>query len=404
MSDTPPSTLGLSHLAQMIFDGVDLQPTWDGLVARANEDPADAGAWFDLSVILLLTGQAEQGLTVQAQALGLSRLYRRIHGDGSGLRVLAIVTAGGFMANTPLDFMLDGSNVQLDFLYVTGDGAVPAQVPDHDVAFLAIGESDDNQQVLAAVAPALAGWPRPLINGSPNRIGALTRDGVCAMFAGSGRIISPVTSRLERRAVEQIAAGAADLKDHLPDAMFPIIVRPVDSHAGQGLEKIDEVAGLQPYLAQQSCDEFYLSAFYDYSGPDGLFRKARIAFISGAPFVSHLAISSRWMVHYLNADMAERPERRAEEAAFMADFDDTFAVRHAAAFAELQEAFGLDYFAIDCGETRDGRLLLFEADVAMIVHAMDSGTLYPYKKPAMRRLFNAFQSMLEAAALRPACD
>ncbi len=394
----PPATLGLSYLAQMMFDGVDLQPTFNGLIARANEDPADAGAWFDLSVILMLTGQAEQGLAIQAQALALSRLYRRIHGDGSGLKVLAIMTSGGFMANTPLDFMLEGSNVQLDLLYVTEDGAFPDDVPVHDLAFLAIGESDENQRVLAAITPALAAWPMPVINGRPDRIAALTRDGVCAMFAGSERIVSPVTSRLDRAVVEEIARGTAALADPLPNAVFPIIIRPVDSHAGQGLEKIDDAEALGAYLAQQASPEFYLSAFVDYSGLGGLFRKTRIAFIAGAPFVSHLAISSRWMVHYLNADMAERPERRAEEAAFMADFDGAFAARHAAAFAELQEAFGLDYFAIDCGETRDGRLLLFEADVAMIVHAMDSETLYPYKKPAMRRLFNAFQAMLRAQA------
>jgi hypothetical protein len=30
----------------------------------------------------------------------------------------------------------------------------------------------------------------------------------------------------------------------------------------------------------------------------------------------------------------------------------------------------------------------------MIVHAMDSSTLYPYKRPQMEKVFAAFQAML----------
>ena len=107
------------------------------------------------------------------------------------------------------------------------------------------------------------------------------------------------------------------------------------------------------------------------------------------------------MVHYLSAQMIERPERRAEEAGWMADFDSRFAVRHAAAFEALYRRFGLDYFGIDCAELPNGQLLLFEADVAMIVHDLDSSEIFPYKKPVMRRLFAAFAAMVQAKAIRP---
>jgi hypothetical protein len=82
----------------------------------------------------------------------------------------------------------------------------------------------------------------------------------------------------------------------------------------------------------------------------------------------------------------------------MAGFDTGFAMRHHAAFAELTQTLGLDYYGIDCAETKDGRLLVFETDVAMIVHAMDSAELYPYKKPAMEKLFNGFVTGLAVAA------
>ena len=55
----------------------------------------------------------------------------------------------------------------------------------------------------------------------------------------------------------------------------------------------------------------------------------------------------------------------------------------------------LDYFTIDCAETRDGALLIFEADNTAVVHNMDPATVFPYKGPQMRRIFEAFAAMLE---------
>jgi hypothetical protein len=160
------------------------------------------------------------------------------------------------------------------------------------------------------------------------------------------------------------------------------------------MEKMSGRAELAGYLARTQDADFYVCPFIDYSGPDGKFRKQRIALIDGKPFASHLAISEHWMVHYLSAGMAKHEDRRAEEAAWMQNFDTDFAVRHAQAFEALHRRIGLDYFAIDCAELPDGRLLLFEADVAMIVHAMDSDVTFPYKKDAMRKLFDAFHAAL----------
>jgi hypothetical protein len=144
--------------------------------------------------------------------------------------------------------------------------------------------------------------------------------------------------------------------------------------------------------------EAFVTPFVDYRGADGLFRKYRIALIDGAPFLCHMAVSAHWMVHYLNAGMTESAAKRDEEAQAMLSFDAGFARRHAAAFAAFVERIGLDYVALDCAETADGRLLLFEADVAAIVHAMDPPELFPYKPAQMRRVLAAFRDLLAARA------
>ncbi|MGH6683225.1 MAG: hypothetical protein ACRECA_04745, partial [Pseudolabrys sp.] len=105
-----------------------------------------------------------------------------------------------------------------------------------------------------------------------------------------------------------------------------------------------------------------------------------------------------WMIHYLNADMRNDEAKRAEEARFMADFDRDFGARHATAFKEIAERTGLEYLPIDCGETPDGKLLVFEVGTGMIVHSMDRPDLFPYKRPQMEKVFKAFQVMLHNAA------
>jgi hypothetical protein len=380
----PATTGGLADYARLVFEGRDPQPVWNALMARATATPPDPGAILDLSTLLQLTGQREQGLALQADALGRQRHYRRIVGTGDGPRLLALVAAGDLMASTPVEFLLGGWNGELDLIFLAPGDAPLAAIPEHDLAILAVGESDANAPILRAMAGVVEAWPRPMLNASPAGIIGLGRDRAPERLAGRADLVAPPTRRL----------GRAELAE-LPDA-FPLIVRPVDSHAGTGLEKLETAADMAGYLARQGGETFYVQPFVDYAGADGRFRKLRVALVAGAPFIVHMAVSEHWMVHYLNAGMAEDAGKRAEEAAMMASFDSGFAARHAGAFQAIAAAFGLDYVALDCAEDRQGRLLVFEADTAMIVHDMDPPDLYPYKAPAMRKLFAAFQALVAA--------
>ncbi|MCS0628263.1 RimK family alpha-L-glutamate ligase [Telluria mixta] len=379
--------IGAAALMRCAFDRADLRPVGERLLARAQAHPDDANAWLDASFVLQLLGQRAAGLEVQRHALAIRSLYALpAPARVPTLRLLVLMGPGDFMANTPIEFLLQTSNAAAHVQYVTPDLPLPEQVPDHDVLFVAIAQSDANGPLLRDVAQMLAGWPRPVIN-RPERIAHLSRDGVCAMLDGVTGMLVPRTVRLDRARAMQ-----------LTDAAFPLIVRPVDSHAGTDLQKVDDAAALGAYLAAHAAGEFFLAPFVDYSGPDGQFRKYRIVLVDGKPFICHLAISSHWMVHYLNAGMDDSAGKRAEEAAGMAAFDEGFARRHAAALADIDARIGLPWLGIDCAETRDGRLLIFEVDNAMVVHAMDDAGRYPYKGPVMDRVFGAFEGMLHRAA------
>jgi hypothetical protein len=399
--DDPTSLIGIAALAKMAFDRIDLEPLRQRLIDRIFKNPRDTSALMDLSAIKQLSGLRADGLRLQAQALAENRLYRRlpVAPDADALRLLAFMAPGDFMANAPLEFLLEGSNITLDLLYVVPGQGRPAVIPEHDLAIVAVGESDDNRPVLRDVAALIRSWPRPVLN-APGRIHRLSRDAACALLDPTAGTAIPLTTRIARAQLADIGGGETTIEAFLPAAAFPIIARPIGSHAGDGLSKLDDAPAVVTYLEGRPEQEFYISPFVDYRGPDGLFRKYRIVLIDGRPYASHMAISEHWMVHYLNAGMTESAAKRNEEARFMAAFDSDFAVKHGVALRAIAERVGLEYFAIDCGETPDGRLLLFEADVAMIVHAMDPPNMFPYKAPQMHKVFDAFHAMLHNHARR----
>jgi len=395
---TPFSPLiGAATLMRSAFRSQDLRPIGEMLLARAQANPGDANAWLDASFVVQLLGQREDGLDVQRQALATRTLYTLpAPSRAPTLNVLVLMGPGDFMANTPIEFLLETSDIGATVQYVTLDLPLPEQVPDHDVLFVAIAQSDANAPLLRDVMQLLDGWPRPVVN-RPEQIAHLSRDGAFARLAGSQGTVMPQTVRVERAVALDLAEGRVAVATLLPGADFPLIVRPLDSHAGTDLERVLDAAALRAYLEGQTSPEFYLAPFVDYSGPDGQFRKYRIVLVEGVPYVCHMAVSSHWMVHYLNAGMDESQVKRDEEAQAMASFDDGFARRHAAALVDIDARIGLPYLGIDCAETRDGRLLIFEVDNAMVVHAMDDPQRYAYKQPVMEKVFTAFARMLHRA-------
>ena len=390
-----PVPIGVPALSKLAFDGFELAPTWNMLVHRVADAPDDAAALLDLSAIALLQGRPDDRITLQLEALKLQRVYRQLarRTTAEPLRLLAFMAPGDFKANLPVEFLLTDSSVQLDMLYVMPGEPLPDVIPDHDVALVAIAESDEAQPLLRDLAVALHGWSKPVIN-APDRVARLSRDGTWGLLKSAPGVEFPINVRIGRARLTDVATGEAAIETVLEGSGFPIIARPLDSHAGEGLEQLADHAAITRYLQERPEENFYIAPYIDYRGPDGLFRKYRVALIDGRPYACHMAISDHWMIYYLNAGMRDDPAKRAEEARFMADFDNAFAVRHANAMSAVAKLAGLEYLPIDCGETRDGRLLIFESGTNMIVHSMDPPNIFPHKQVQMEKVFTAFQTML----------
>ncbi|MFA6231512.1 MAG: hypothetical protein WC617_15260 [Rhodanobacter sp.] len=394
---SPPALLGLSMLLRAAFQDEDLTVHVPALVARA-ENEGDAYAMLDLALILQLRFQKESGLAVLGEALKIRQLFRIASAGGDALRLLVIKTPGDLMTNTPLECLLDDAGITIDVLYVGADLPWPARLPPHDLVFVAISEADVHRTVLERLATQLTDWTRPVLN-LPLRIPPLSRDEAFAVLRDVPGICMTVTARIERRTLQALVADGATPLEVLPGITFPIILRPLGSHAGTDLCRIDDAVEVREYLQRVDAAEFFVANFIDYASADGLFRKFRVLQIDGRAFVCHMGVSAHWMVHYPYEEMKAHADRRQEEAAMMASFDDAFAVRHREALAAIHARFGLDYVGFDCAETRDGKLLIFELANALVVHGIDDPQQFPYKAAQMQRVFAAFRDMLHRKAL-----
>ncbi len=391
--------MGLAPFLRMNIAGDDMSPIGKDLLERA-ENPDDSIAMMDLSTYMQCIGQHDLGLTIQQQALQLRHSYvLQAKQQPAKLRLLALMAAGDLSCNMPVDCLLENSDVDLELFYVSPQSLLEFSLPEHDVLLVAIGESDSNQALLRLLEPLLINWPKPVLN-TPAAIPLVARDTASKLLQGVPGLLIPPTLRVTRADLIPIIKTSGRIITLLKGYDFPMIIRPVGSHAGNDLKKIDNVYALSEYLALSKAVDFFVSAFIDYQSADGQFRKYRIALIDGVPYACHMAVSSHWMVHYVNAGMYLDATKRKEEERFIKNFN-AFSQRHATALKAIHQRSRLEYVCMDCAETRDGKLFIFEIDHAMVVHALDTAELFPYKQQYMQNVLNAFRALLYKKARRP---
>jgi hypothetical protein len=388
-----PYFMGLAPFLRMSIAGLDMKPIGKTLLERAEKDSNDSIALMDLSIYMQCIGQHELGVAIQQQALQLQNIFHLpAKHQPPSLRVIAVMAAGDLSVNMPVECLLENTDVDLHLFYVTPQSIKDSVIPEHDVLLVAVGESDANHMLLDLLEPVLSNWPRPVLN-DPEAISRVARDTACKLMQGIPGLLMPETFRMNRAGMTRVANANLASTDLPGNIGFPMIIRPVGSHAGNGLEKIDDVRGLANYLANSTTEEFFISKFIDYCSSDGQFRKFRIALIDGVPYACHMAISSHWMVHYVNAGMYNDASKRSEEEGFMKKFD-SFVQHHAGALSEISRRLQLQYVCLDCSEMQNGDLFIFEIDTAMIVHGMDSAELFPYKEVYMKNVLDAFRALL----------
>ncbi len=334
-------------------------------------------------------GNRSKALAHQKRALAAQQLFSSI-APKERRRILALCAPGDWFANTPLEYLVDRETTTLHKLFLTSPEKLSAlSLPEYDALFNAIGESSENVEMLLLAELVAKMLGRPILN-DPLRVLETNRVRCARIAARIADCNAPETLERSREALQS------------EEIERPTIVRPVDSHAGKGARRIETSAELQSYLGETPGERFFLTPWVDYASPDGFFRKYRLVAVDREIFPYHLAISSNWMVHYYSSEMKAEQWMRDEERAFLEDWRAVFPAAAATALERLVDSLGLDYVGFDCSIDREGRLLMFEADPAIIVHLTDDRELFAYKYQHVPKIFRAFERLIDRQHARPA--
>ncbi len=343
-------------------------------------DPANFDALWGLYEVESVLENDRAAIGYQRRALHERRTFSLLAASQPAIcNVLALCAPGNVGINVPLEYVIDRSRFTLHKLYLTGEPLPP--LPQYDVVFNAIAHAPEIAPVLAEADRFIASQTQPSIN-APAAVPLTSREAIAERFRTSASVV----------AVDASAVARARVRD--AGRELPFLIRPLDSHAGRDLAKIEDRAQLDAYLAISRDDAYYLAPFIDYRNADAHFRKYRVIFVEGVAYPCHLAISTNWMIHYYNAPMETHAWMRDEEHAFMRDITSVFDGIRGEALDEIARAIPLDYFGIDCSIAPDGRVLLFEASAAMLVHTNDPIDLYPYKAEYVPRITRALETLI----------
>jgi tetratricopeptide (TPR) repeat protein len=256
-----------------------------------------------------------------------------------------------------------------------------------DVVFNMICNADDGEDILVQALDLVERLGRPTIN-HPRLIVNTNRESIARRLASIPYCVIPRTIRV---AGQVLAAAALDEK--FPGFQLPLLVRVAGKHGGDDFDKFDNWVDIGNFVSKNLEAHYYMIEFVDYRSLDGFFRKYRVIFVDGEILPYHLAIHDDWKVHHFRTDMANHAWMREEEGRFLEDIGGVFDVARQDALRLIAKATELDYGGIDCGIDRNGQIVVFEANAAMLVHDEKSDD-FAYKNQYIAKIKLAFDSML----------
>jgi len=343
-------------------------------------DPAYVDARINLSGVLQKAGRVAEARVFRDQAYRQQCIFTRI--SRSAVRTVLILFDAG-TGNMNLSYLLSRRhNNMIDWMIEYAPEG--QRLPPFDLVFNAMGDQDQTGSTTVPAARFLRTCTSPVLN-RPEVVARTSRDRIPELLAGIDGLHVPRTWRVEGH----------DWPDEI-DQHLPVLVRPLDSHGGAGLQLLHNQDELDSFKVGTTTPH-YVTAFCDYRSPDGYFRKYRIIFIDRQPLPYHLAISLHWVVHYATAGMPGVAWKIDEERRFLEDPAAVLGPRAYAAIKAIGARMELDYAGVDFSLLPDGRVLLFEANPVMLVHPEPESGALAHKNPYISRIFDAFEELLARA-------
>ncbi|MFY9855285.1 MAG: tetratricopeptide repeat protein [Terracidiphilus sp.] len=356
-------------------------------------DPDLPQAHGGMYYALMQLGEPEAAKMHQRKSFGKKSLFvNPYRGSSQPIPVVLLVSSTG--GGTPIEKLIDDrifeTHVVVADFY---DKRNP--LPPHKLVINGIGDSEVAAEALDAAEFMIASTSAPVLN-MPAAVRATGRSENAERLGLLPGVIAPRTSIFPRALLaspDGLGALAAN------GFTFPLLLRVPGFHMGMHFIKVESPAALVSAVAElpgfgRPEAEVLAIAYLDARGADGCSRKYRVMMVGGELYPLHLAISEDWKIHYFSADMADRPDHRAEEARFLADMPGVLGSKAMTALLSIQNALGLDYGGIDFALNQRGEVLLFEANATMVVEQPCEDTLWDYRRPAVERIHQAVRNLL----------
>jgi hypothetical protein len=229
----------------------------------------------------------------------------------------------------------------------------------------------------------------------PTAVLATGRREISRRLAGLPDTVAPKVTEFAR---EALAGPDAAAQLAAAGFRFPLLLRSLGFHTGRHFRRIERPQDLPDEVAGLPGQRLAAIEFLNARAPDGNARKYRAMIIDGAVFPLHLAIAGHWKVHYFTADMADRPDHRAEEEKFLADPAAVIGPRALQALQGIHQRLGLDYMGVDFGVSGSGELLVFEANATMVINPPEPDERWAYRRQPIARALDAARTMLRRRA------
>ncbi len=391
----PDSAVAHTNLAALLCDDGDVTGARRHYQEAVQLDGNNKIARKGLAILLLRLGELDAARHHGSIGFRDGAEVWPYRGHGRPLSVLVAFSAIG--GNLPIHRLLDDRKF-LKWTIVAEFANPATPLPPHDVAIHGIGDADLVPSAMVSAGEILARSTAPLIN-EPTRVLKTTRAHNASTLEEIPGVIMARVRELPRAAL--LAADAPDVLAGLGFA-WPLLIRSPGFHTGQHFAKVDAPNDLAAAVAELPGATLLVLQFLDTRNADGNFRKYRVMIIDGRLYPLHLAISARWKVHFLSADMAEHPEHRAEDEAFLRDMDRALGPTVLQTLARVADQLQLDYGGIDFAIDAEANVVVFEANATMIILPPDGDARWAYRVAPVARVQRAFEELLYSRAGWPA--
>lgn len=352
-------------------------------------DPDMIAPHQNLAAICDATGRAADARRHRDAAYGRQNMF--IEPAGRPRRAVLLLTTAK-SGNVPTKFLFRRDHCTLVKWFIEYAGPDDENcLPPYDLVFNGIGDPDEAAPTAAAVERFIRDCPRPVLN-HPVEVERTRRDLLPDLLQNIPDIVVPAVRRI-------LSAGRS--RDELAAAILhagmelPVLLRRAGSHGGEGVTFVETREHLAAARVGDE-DALYVTQFCPYRSVDGAYRKYRMIFVDRCPYPYHLAIAAQWLVHYVTAGMPANPAKCEEEKRFLEDPERAVGTKAMRAIRAIGQRIDLDFAGIDFSILPDRRVLVFEANATMLVHPEDEAGSLAYRNPAVRRILDAFDAMVEA--------